>query len=35
MSISYGIIQDYGGTIDVESEVDEGTTFTLTFPSAE
>jgi len=35
MSISYGIIHDYGGTIDVESKVDEGTTFTLTFPSAE
>lgn len=35
MSISYGIIQDYGGTIDVESEVDKGTTFTLTFPSTE
>ncbi|MBN2688775.1 MAG: PAS domain S-box protein, partial [Deltaproteobacteria bacterium] len=35
MSISYGIIQDYGGTIEVESEVDVGTTFTLTFPAAE
>ncbi|HEU20116.1 MAG TPA: PAS domain S-box protein [Deltaproteobacteria bacterium] len=35
MSISYGIIHDYGGTIDVESKVDEGTTFTLTFPSVE
>jgi PAS domain S-box-containing protein len=35
ISISYGIIQDYGGTIEVESEVGEGTTFTLTFPAAE
>jgi signal transduction histidine kinase len=35
MSISYRIISDYGGTIEVESEVDVGTTFTLKFPSAE
>ncbi len=35
MSISYRIISDYGGTIEVESEVDKGTTFTLKFPSAE
>ena len=33
MSISYRIITDYGGTIEVESEVDEGTTFTLRFPA--
>ena len=33
MSISYRIISDYGGTIEVESEVDRGTTFTLKFPS--
>ena len=35
MSISYRIISDYGGTIEVESEVDVGTTFTLKFPFAE
>jgi signal transduction histidine kinase len=33
MSISYRIISDYGGTIDIESEVDKGTTFTLKFPA--
>jgi PAS domain S-box-containing protein len=32
MSISYRIISDYGGTIEIESEVDKGTTFTLKFP---
>ncbi|MBW1690072.1 MAG: PAS domain S-box protein [Deltaproteobacteria bacterium] len=35
MSISYRIISDYGGTIEVESEVDKGTTFTLRFPVVE
>lgn len=35
MSISYRIISDYSGTIDVESEVDKGTTFTIKFPCAE
>jgi PAS domain S-box-containing protein len=35
MSISYRIISDYSGTIEVESEVDKGTTFTLKFPLAE
>jgi len=35
MSISYRIISDYGATIEVESEVDVGTTFTLKFPPAE
>jgi PAS domain S-box-containing protein len=34
ITISYGIIKDYGGTIDVESEVGSGTTFKLTFPTA-
>jgi len=33
ITISYGIIKDYDGTIEVESTVDSGTTFTLTFPS--
>jgi len=35
MSISYRIISDYGGTTEVESEVDKGTTFTLKFPCVE
>jgi len=35
MSISYGIIKDYGGTIDVESNPDNGTTFTLAFPASD
>lgn len=34
MSISYGIVRDFGGDIKVESEVGRGTTFKLTFPSA-
>lgn len=32
MSISYGIVRDYGGTIDVKSEAGLGTTFELRFP---
>lgn len=32
LSISYGIVQDYGGTIDVKTEVGTGTTFLLKFP---
>ena len=35
LSISYGIVKDYGGTIEVESEVGKGATFKLTFPSCE
>ena len=34
-SISYGIVEDYDGTIDIDSEVGRGTTFMLRFPSAE
>jgi len=34
MSISYGIIKDYSGTIDVESDPGKGTSFTITFPIA-
>lgn len=34
VSISYGIIKDYNGTIDIDSEAGQGTTFTLTFPVA-
>ncbi len=33
-SISYGIVKDYEGQIEVESEPGRGTTFRLTFPSA-
>ena len=33
LSIGFGIVKDYGGTIEVESEVGRGTTFTLTFPA--
>ncbi len=32
LSISHGIVQDHHGTLDVRSQVGEGTTFTLTFP---
>jgi len=32
LSVSYGIIQDHGGNIEVESKVDEGTTFIVTLP---
>jgi len=34
VSISYGIVKDYKGSIEIESEVGEGTTFSLTFPPA-
>jgi two-component system NtrC family sensor kinase len=33
LSISYGIVKDYGGTISVKSEVSTGTTFELRFPA--
>lgn len=32
LSITYGIIERHGGTIEVESEVGKGTTFTVTIP---
>jgi C4-dicarboxylate-specific signal transduction histidine kinase len=35
VSISYGIVQDYDGTIDIESAIGEGTTFILKFPALE
>jgi len=34
VSISYGIVRDYDGTIEVDSKEGEGTTFTLKFPAA-
>lgn len=33
VSISYGIVRDYDGEIDIESEVGKGTTFRLSFPA--
>jgi PAS domain S-box-containing protein len=35
LSISYGIINDYGGTIEVASEVEKGATFKITFPACD
>ena len=32
LSISHGIVHEHHGTVDVNSEVGNGTTFTLTFP---
>ena len=34
LSIVSGIISSYGGTIDVDSEVGRGTTFTIRLPAA-
>jgi two-component system, NtrC family, sensor kinase len=34
LSITYGLVQELGGHIDVESEVDKGTTFIITLPLA-
>jgi histidine kinase len=34
LSISYGIVKEYAGTISVESEVGQGTTFELRFPAS-
>jgi signal transduction histidine kinase len=33
LSLSYGIIQDHQGTVDVQSEPGRGTTFVLTLPT--
>jgi len=35
LSVSYGIVQRYGGAIDVASEPGEGTTFTISLPIRE
>jgi PAS domain S-box-containing protein len=34
LAVSYGIVQDHGGSIDARSEKGEGTTFRLVFPAA-
>jgi PAS domain S-box-containing protein len=34
LSVTYGIIQEHGGTVDVRSQPGRGTTFTLDFPAA-
>ncbi len=34
LSISYGIVRDYGGSIDFQSEEGKGTVFTIHFPMA-
>lgn len=33
LSVSYGIVKDHHGTVDVRSEPGKGTTFVLTFPA--
>ncbi len=35
LSVSYGIIQKHGGTIDVQSELSKGTVFTIRLPVAQ
>lgn len=34
LSVSYGIIRDHHGTVDVQSDPGKGTTFTLAFPAS-
>jgi signal transduction histidine kinase len=33
VSISYGIVKDYEGTIEINSKIGEGTTFKVKFPA--
>ena len=32
LSVTYGIVTDHGGVIDVESEIEKGSTFTVWLP---
>jgi signal transduction histidine kinase len=34
LSVSYGIIKNHGGTVEVETELDKGSTFTIRLPVA-
>jgi signal transduction histidine kinase len=34
LSVSYGIVEEHGGAIEVESKPGEGTVFRLEFPAA-
>ena len=35
VSISYGIVKDYNGSIEIDSQQGRGTTFTLMFPAVQ
>jgi signal transduction histidine kinase len=35
LSVSYGIVQQHGGTLEVESDEEKGSTFTIILPSVE
>lgn len=34
LAVTYGIVKKYGGNIDVESKMNQETTFTVTFPKS-
>lgn len=34
LAITYGIVRDYKGSIDIESDLGEGTSFIISFPAA-
>ena len=35
LSVCYGIIENFGGTMDVTSRVNDGTVFIITLPTAD